>query len=203
MPFAFDIHSTYRNQTIYGVVLSSRPFLSPCDTRKLLRRITDRRGYLNRLKHHVNVKGIYKVSQFSSVFVSQRLFITENVIQRCWKRSDCLLHALLPDVYTLVKISPNLLFRLNSPSSLHLCFCHMLLLLCDLCGSLLDSLHYVCVFHQLKFRVLLTWLASLLENFRSLFQTVSILVICPEKNFNSESQSSERLAKENRGTILN
>lgn len=66
--FAFDVYSYYRNQIIYGVVLSSRPFLSPSETWKLLRRISDRRGYLNRFKQHVNVKGIYEVSQFSSVF---------------------------------------------------------------------------------------------------------------------------------------
>lgn len=71
--FAFDVYSYYRNQIIYGVVLSSRPFLSPSETWKLLRRISDRRGYLNRFKQHVNVKGIYEVSQFSSVFVSDCL----------------------------------------------------------------------------------------------------------------------------------
>lgn len=76
MSFAFDVHSTYRNKTIYGIVLSSRPFLSPCDTWKLLRRITDRHGYLNRVKQHVNAKGIYKVSQFSSVFVSEHLCLS-------------------------------------------------------------------------------------------------------------------------------
>lgn len=90
--------------------------------------------------------------------VTWQVFTIENVIQHCWEGSDCLLLALLSGMY-VIKIPSNL-FGLKSPSCLSLYFCQILLLLCDLCGSLLDSFHHVRVSHN--FRALLTWLVSLL-----------------------------------------